>query len=81
MVCVRHRCHAAQVSLERVASRSPALASLVTSRTPVRPRATRERRNAVQAGPSPARRAHVEAQRRSLGLVAGKTALSRVPPH
>jgi hypothetical protein len=60
--CVRQRCQAAPGRLAAIASTRPGWASEVTRRTPVRPRATSERRKASQAGAVLARD-DVEAER------------------
>ncbi len=52
MKCTRQRCHEAPCRIFSRALLSPRWASLVTSLTPERPRATRERRKAVQNSPS-----------------------------
>src|SRR5881397_708651 len=52
IACVRQRCQAAPGRVAAIASTRPGCASLVTSRTPERPRATSERRKASQAAPS-----------------------------
>ena len=52
MKCTRQRCHEAPTKTASMALWSPQWASLVTSLTPERPRATRERRKALQNAPS-----------------------------
>ena len=52
MKWTRHRCHAAPIKTELIAAFSPVCASLMTSCTPLSPRAFDDRRNAVQNAPS-----------------------------
>jgi hypothetical protein len=54
MKWVLQRCQEAPSSTAAIAPCNPWWASLVTSRTPCSPRATRPRRNAVQLAPSSA---------------------------
>ena len=48
MKCTRHRCQVAPLSTVAIACFSPSCASEMTRRTPLSPRLTRLRRNAVQ---------------------------------
>ena len=52
MKCVRHRCQLAPGSTPAIAFFNPSCASEITSCTPERPRATSDRKNAVQPAPS-----------------------------
>jgi hypothetical protein len=52
MKCTRHLCHEAPCKTASMAPLRPRWASLVTSLTPHRPRATKERKNDVQKAPS-----------------------------
>jgi hypothetical protein len=52
IACVQQRCQAAPGRVAAIASTRPGCASLVTRQTPLRPRATNERRKASQAAPS-----------------------------
>src|ERR687898_3313162 len=52
MKCTRHLCQEAPTNTASMAPFSPRWASLVTSLTPRRPRATKERRKEIQNAPS-----------------------------
>jgi hypothetical protein len=52
MKCVRHLCQMAPARTEAMAALMPPWASEMTSSTPLRPRATNERRNSDQAAVS-----------------------------